>query len=68
MDFAGYRLKGLNLLFPSECKWKCLVNELGGSLYQERVPFRNILFFHQQMLLTRGKCLYNGRRVGEYLS
>jgi hypothetical protein len=36
--------------------------------FDEGVPLRNILFFHQQIHLTPGKCLYNGRRVGEYLS
>jgi hypothetical protein len=29
---------------------------------------RNILVFPEQMRLTREKCLYNYKRVGEFLS
>jgi hypothetical protein len=32
------------------------------------VPMRNILVFPEQMRLTREKCLYNYKRVGEFLS
>jgi hypothetical protein len=32
------------------------------------VPMRNIIVFPEQMRLTREKCLYNYKRVGEFLS
>ncbi len=38
-----------------------------GSL-REGIPFWNKNTPHQQIPLTGWKCLYNGRRVGEYLS
>ena len=35
---------------------------------RQGVPLGNNLAFCEQLQLTRKKCLYNGRRVGEYLS
>jgi hypothetical protein len=35
---------------------------------RQGVPMGNNLAFCEQLQLTREKCLYNDRRVGEYLS
>jgi hypothetical protein len=60
-------LENGEFIIPSESKRSASAKDKGLP-YEESVPFRNIPFFRQQMLLTQRKCLYNGRRVGEYLS